>query len=131
MTGSVVFLPCGDIERTRAFYQDLLGLPVAQKQGSNLYIFDTGYGHWGFCRYADGRRPLSGPQGVCLSLNLPDEADVRAMYERVRGRCEIYRAPARHPDFPVYSFFALDPDGYLVEFQKIDEPEAEGTGRPE
>ena len=27
--------------------------------------------------------------------------------------------PARHPKFPVYSFFFSDPDGYLLEFQKI------------
>jgi hypothetical protein len=27
-----------------------------------------------------------------------------------------------HPVYPVFSFFILDPDGYLVEYQKIAEP---------
>ena len=123
VTISIVFLPCADIRRTAAFYHGLLGLPVAQTQGDNLYIFDTGYGFWGFCQYADGRPPLSGPKGVCLSLNLESRDAVAAAYARLKGRCRIHKAPAQHPDFPVYSFFALDPDGYLVEFQKLNDPE--------
>lgn len=35
-----------------------------------------------------------------------------------RCLCEVWKAPAKHPVFPVYSFFLLDPDGYLVEYQK-------------
>ena len=58
---SVIFLPCRDIEKTRHFYHEILGLPIEQKQGENLYIFDTGYGYWGFVQYHDGRSPLSGP----------------------------------------------------------------------
>ena len=42
--GSIVFLPVSDIEATLRFYNGILGLPVEQKQGDNLYIFDTGYG---------------------------------------------------------------------------------------
>lgn len=123
LPGSIVFLPVTDIEATRRFYHDLLGLPIAQKQGENLYIFDTGCGGWGFCAYADGRAPLSGPRGVCLSLNLPDNDAVTARYEELKERCKVYKAPARHPDFPVYSFFLQDPDGYLVEFQKLAAPQ--------
>ncbi len=115
---SVVFLPCGDLEKTVHFYRDILGFPVAESQGESLTVFDTGCGLWGFCRYDDGRKPLSGPRGVCLSLNLESEEAVREAYERLRDRCPVYRAPARHPRFPVYSFFLEDPDGYLVEFQK-------------
>ena len=62
-------------------------------------------------------------RGVCLSLNLGSRAAVDAVYARLRDRCRVHRAPARHPAFPVYSFFALDPDGYLVEFQKLDDPQ--------
>ena len=39
---SVIFLPCRDIEKTRHFYHEILGLSIEQKQGENLYIFDTG-----------------------------------------------------------------------------------------
>lgn len=116
---SVIFLPCTDIRKTVSFYHDLLHLPVEQKQGDSLYIFDTGYGYWGFCQYQDGRKPLSGPQGVCLSLNLKDDEEVRNRYEELRDHCRIYRSPQKHQQFPVYSFFISDPDGYLVEFQNV------------
>ncbi len=115
---SVVFLPCGDIRRTAHFYHDILGLPVAEKQSDRVMVFDTGYGLWGFCQYADGRSPLSGPRGVCLSLNLESEAAVTAAYAKYAALCPVYRGPERHPDFPVFSFFLTDPDGYLVEFQR-------------
>ena len=121
ITSSITFLPCSDIRATEAFYHGLLGLRVAQRQGDNLTIFDTGYGYWGFCAYADGRKPLSGPKGVCLSLNLPDNQAVLDAYEQLKERARVWRAPVLHPDFPVFSFFILDPDGYLVEFQKIKE----------
>lgn len=118
---SVIFLPVRDIEKTVEFYRDALKLPVHQKQSDKLYIFDTGYGYWGFCEYGDDRKPLSGPQGVCLSLNLPDNEAVLERFEELKNVCRVYRDPARHPVFPVYSFFLLDPDDYLVEFQKVAE----------
>ena len=118
-TGSVVFLPCRNITETVHFYRDILCLPVASKQSDNLYIFDTGYGYWGFCQYKDGRPPLSGPHGVCLSLNLADNDHVLRRYEELKDLCTVFREPLQHPDFPVYSFFLQDPDGYLVEFQKV------------
>lgn len=116
---SIVFLPCTDIEKTYSFYHGTLGLPVFQKQGDSLYIFDTGYGYLGFCQYADGRRPLSGPQGACLSINLNSNEEVLSKFEELKDLCRVYKAPAMHPVYPVFSFFLLDPDDYLVEFQKI------------
>ena len=116
---SVIFLPCRDIEKTRHFYHEILGLSIEQKQGDNLYIFDTGYGYWGFVQYRDDRAPLSGPQGVCLSLNLKDDQAVLQHYEELKDCCEVFREPLKHQDFPVFSFFLKDPDGYLVEYQNV------------
>ena len=121
LESSIVFLPVTDIEKTLEFYRDVLGLKVHQKQGDNLYIFDTGYGYWGFCQYGDGRKPLSGAKGVCLSLNLSSNEEVMERYQQLKDSVSIYRKPERHPVFPVYSFFISDPDGYLVEYQKIAE----------
>ena len=115
---SVIFLPCRDIKKTEAFYHDVLGLSIIERQSDNLVIFDTGYGYWGFCQYSDGRSPLSGPQGVCLSLNLDSEQAVSEAFGRFKDQCHVYKEPARHPRFPVFSFFLLDPDGYMVVFQK-------------
>ncbi len=114
---SVTFLPCSDIVTTAGFYRDTLKLKVRAVQNDNLYIFDTGYGYWGFCQYRDNRLPLSGDKGVCLSLNLDSDEEVLEIYSQLSKVCDIYRQPAHHPVFPVFSFFILDPDGYLVEIQ--------------
>ncbi|MBQ4254018.1 MAG: VOC family protein [Erysipelotrichaceae bacterium] len=119
LEGSIVFLPVSDISATLDFYGNTLGLKLAQMQGTDCCIFDTGYGHLGFVHYDDGRKPLSGPQGVCISLNLPSNQDVLDRFEELKDHVSVYREPARHPKYDVYSFFILDPDGYLVEYQKI------------
>ena len=115
---SVIFLPCSDIQKTEHFYHDILEFPIAERQSDNLLIFEVGHGYWGFCQYKDGRKPLSGPHGVCLSINLESEQAVLNAYEAYKILCPVYREPAKHPQFPVFSFFLLDPDGYMVEFQK-------------
>lgn len=118
---SVIFLPCSDIQATGHFYHDLLGFQIAERQSDNLLIFEAGNAYWGFCQYGDGRKPLSGPHGVCLSLNLESRQAVLESYEKYRLLCAVYKEPAEHPQFPVFSFFLQDPDGYLVEFQKTGE----------
>ena len=118
---SIVFLPVSDITKTYHFYHEILGLEVYEKQRESLYIFDTGYGYWGFCQYDDRRKPLSGEKGVCLSLNLDSNEEVLERYEQLKDKVTIFKQPAMHPVFPVYSFFISDPDGYLVEYQKIKE----------
>ena len=118
----IVFLPCSDIVKTRAFYEGLLGLRVAQIQGNGTaIIFDTGYGYIGFAQYTDGRPLLSGAKGVCISLNCRDRADVDAHFAMVKEKgVKIMQEPMLHKVYPVYSCFIKDPDDYTVEYQKID-----------
>lgn len=118
---SVVFLPCSDIRSTEQFYHGILNFPIAERQSDNLLIFEAGNAYWGFCQYNDGRRPLSGAQGVCLSINLESKQAVLNTYEKLKTMCSVYKEPAQHPQFPVFSFFLQDPDGYLIEFQKTEE----------
>ncbi|MBR2809289.1 MAG: hypothetical protein IKE33_03580 [Erysipelotrichaceae bacterium] len=40
-------------------------------------------------------------------------------YEELKDSVRIYKKPSMHAKYPVYSFFMLDPDDYLVEIQKI------------
>ena len=118
---SVVFLPVKDIQETTEFYRDVIGFPVVQEQSGGICrIFDTGYGYWGFCQYPDGRPLLNGPQGVCLSLNCHDQADVDKQYEKLAQKgCVMDCRPKYMENFPVYGFFMKDPNGYKLEFQYI------------
>ena len=117
---SIIFLPCSDIGKTIGFYTEMIGLTIAQKQGESSVIFDTGYGYIGFVQYSDERPLLSGPKGVCISLNCKDKEDVDQHYLcYVERGGKVQQIPSRHPKFPVYSCFVADPDDYTVEFQII------------
>lgn len=127
---SVVFFPCSDIEATSRFYTQVVGLRLAQSQSGGICrIFDTGYGYLGFCQYGDGRPIPSGPTGMCISFNCPDEAAVDAQYARLLAAGLAGNPPAVQQRFPVYGFFIRDPDDYKVEFQRILEGEELTGGR--
>ncbi len=116
IVSSVNFYPCSDIEVTHRFYSESLGLTLYNDQGK-AKIYDTGYGYWGFVQY-DHHAP--NPAGLCLSLNCHDQADVDHQYDLLVAKGLTPLAPPhQHAQFPVYSFFLKDPDGYLIEFQKI------------
>ena len=112
----ITFLSVSDLKRTVQFYTEVIGLTLWKDMG-NCVIFDCGKGYWGFCQYEDGR-PLA--TGTCMSLNCTDCVEVDEQYQRLTALgITTQGKPARHPKFPVYSFFFSDPDGYLLEFQKI------------
>ncbi len=117
----IVFLPCSDIEKTSAYYAEVIGLSLVQTQAEGkCRIFDTGYGYIGFCQYDDGRPIPAGPTGVCISLNCRDEADVDRHYRRLleKGVTDVSK-PCVNERFNVYAAFTYDPDNYKVELQRI------------
>ncbi|MBR6800495.1 MAG: VOC family protein [Eubacteriaceae bacterium] len=111
-----VFFPSADINVTKDYYHNILGLPIYKDLGNTVW-FDTGYGYVAFVEYSPKRPPAS---GMCISFNLPTKEDVDDMYDILRGRDVIglKEPPKKHPQFPVYSFFLSDPDGYTLEYQK-------------
>ena len=109
-----------NLKETVRFYTEVVGLTVWKEMGSCI-ILSCNKGYWGFCQYDDGR-PLA--SGVCMSLNCENTQQVDQEYQRLQSLgIKTQGAPARHPKFPVYSFFFADPDGYLLEFQKIVDEE--------
>ena len=114
---SVVFFPCNDIEETVNYYTNVLGLSVYKRQKDTVWI-DCGYGYIAFVEYADNR-PMA--QGQCISFNMASVDEVKAMYALLlsRGAMGLKSVPQKHPRFPVYSFFLTDPNGYMLEFQKV------------
>ena len=116
ITSNVAFYPCISIEETEAFYKDIIGLEPVSSEGKSR-IFSTVRGHFGFVEYAD---KTAATGRLCLSLNCTAEADVDKFYDKILSLgAKPMDRPKVHDSFPVYSFFIKDPNGYLVEFQKI------------
>lgn len=119
--GQVTFLPTADLVATDAFYAGLLGLPLVRDQGvCRIYATVPG-AYLGFCE-----RGYAVPDRYRVVLTLLVD-DVVEAFERVRAAgAEVVSEPAHSERFAAVTGFVRDPNGYLVELQRFDEPLADG-----
>ena len=113
----VTFLQVGDLDRTDAFYREVLGLELVLDQGA-CRIYRVGNDAFvGFCDHREG----PAPDGIILTL-VPDDVD--AFCERITDAgIELESGPEYNERFQIYQAFVRDPDGYLVEIQRFDDPD--------
>ena len=112
----IVFLRTHDLAGTAEFYEGTLGLPLVLDQGGCRIYRVAGEAYLGFC---DREAPLN-PDGVVVTL----------VTEDVDGWCDALRAkgvtfekePAYNPDYRITHAFLRDPNGYLVEIQRFEDP---------
>ncbi len=114
----VIFLYARDLERSAAFYGDILGLPLVLDQGG-CRIFRIGRDAFlGVCRCGESR-PCS-PDGIIVTLV---SADVDGWYEQLLAKGVAFETPlCANPTYNIYHCFLRDPDGYQVEIQRFDDP---------
>ncbi len=112
----ITFLPTTNLESTAGFYEDILQLELALDQTAcRIYRIAEG-GYLGFCQ----REALSEQRGVILTLVTED---VDNWYVKLRDAgVEIKAPPAQNPQYNIYHFFFRDPNGYLLEIQRFDDP---------
>ena len=117
ITSCMAFYPCLDLAKTEMFYTQVVGLRTVFASDT-VRIFHAKQGYFAFVAYGDGKIPR---KHLCLSLNCANRESVDAEYQRICALgIQPQSAPAQHQSQPVYSFFLEDPNGYTVEFQKID-----------
>lgn len=116
-SSSVVFFPTGNLTATTDFYCSTLNFTIYHQTPQSV-IVDTGYGYLGFVAYGDSR-PMA--TGICISLNCASRDEVYRLYNRIKKTYPVNDPPHRNAQFPVYSFFMSDPNGYTLEFQIIEE----------
>ncbi len=113
----ITFLYTRDLEATARFYEAVLGLPLARDQGDcRIYRVCPG-AYVGFCRRDEAPQR---PSGIILTLVTPE---VDAWYERLRQQGVVFEKPPTHnPRYGIYHCFLRDPNGYLIELQRFEEP---------
>ena len=117
----ITFLYSADPDATAHFYESLLGLPLALDQGvCRIYRVAAG-AFVGFCQRTDAlAEDGAGRSGVILTL-VTDEVD--AWYERLRAAGVAFETPPTlNPKFDIYHCFLRDPNGYLIEIQRFNDP---------
>jgi catechol 2,3-dioxygenase-like lactoylglutathione lyase family enzyme len=117
ITQQITFLHAQNLDETRHFYADILGLPLVRDQGTCL-IFQVCEGAFlGFCKHIE---PI--PPGRKVILTLVSD-DVDAWYAILKESGQLLMdPPSANPAYQIYHFFIPDPDGYWIEVQKFDQP---------
>ena len=113
----ITFLHSSDLETTRQFYSDVLGLNLVRDQGICLIFQVTETAFLGFCEHIV---PIQPGRRIILTL-VSDEVD--HWYEILKGKkVDLAAPPKLNPQYQIYHFFLKDPDGYTIEIQKFVNP---------
>lgn len=99
------------------FYGETLGLGLTFEKGGCRIYRVTPNSYIGVCHRAD--REVH-PKGVCLSF-VAHEVD--GWYQRLNDAGIPTDGPPRETEaYGIYHFFAYDPEGHAVEFQRFTDP---------
>jgi catechol 2,3-dioxygenase-like lactoylglutathione lyase family enzyme len=113
----ITFLPSADLDRSRLFYDGVLGLELVVDQGT-CRIFKAAEGAFlGTC-LAETVEPT---EGVIFTF-VTDDVD--GWCSRVAAADEqIDSGPEHSVQYQIYHAFLRDPDGHRLEIQRFDDPD--------
>jgi catechol 2,3-dioxygenase-like lactoylglutathione lyase family enzyme len=112
----VTFCYTDDLDGTARFYEEAMGLELALDQGACRIYRVAGGAFVGFCRRAETPQP----DGIILTF-VTDDVD--GWHNRLVERgVTIEKPPGHNERFNIYHCFLRDPNGYLVEIQRFDDP---------
>jgi len=112
----ITFCYTRDLKVTAAFYENVLGLELALDQGGCRVYRVTEGAFLGFCDRADA----SAPSGVILTLVADDVDGWHRLL--VKQGVAFEKEPSHNPEYGIYHCFFRDPNGYLIEIQRFDDP---------
>lgn len=104
----IVFWKTAELEELESFYVDEVGCELWMDQG-DCRIFRFGTFLFGFCQ-----REIAETEAI-LTFVLEDREAVESAYWRFPDRA--LDPPQENPRYPIFNFFAHDPEGRLIEFQ--------------
>lgn len=122
----VTWIYCQDLDATCAFYADILQLPLRLDQGLCRIYQTSPSSFLGVCVARPGRHME--PKGVVYTFVAPNRAGVDAWHHQLENAAmdaagaKLEGPPEYSERFNVYAFFALDPNGYRLEFQTFLDP---------
>lgn len=108
----VTFLPVTDLDASHAFYAGALGFDLVLDQGPCRIYRTTPSSFLGVCRKSE-----VAASGVIVTIVADD---VAGWHERcVKAGIPVDGPPRDNPGFRIHQFFATDPDGHTLEFQRF------------
>jgi catechol 2,3-dioxygenase-like lactoylglutathione lyase family enzyme len=119
-------LVVADVDRSVAFYRDLLGFAVnstvpeaspyvfaiVKSGGVEIYLNAPGPAHEEYPAFKG--RPIGGTLTLFIDVD-----DIRGAYAELKGRVEVVM-PLEKKWYGVTEFAFLDPDGYIITFAQVE-----------
>jgi catechol 2,3-dioxygenase-like lactoylglutathione lyase family enzyme len=123
----IVFIRTRDFARATRFYEEVIELPLVLDQGTCRIYRVAGDAFLGVCRAQPEQAPAVG--GVIMTFVT---AEVSQWYQRLLAAgVEIDGAPRDNPNYGIHHFYARDPDGHALEFQRFHAADwATPSGKP-
>ncbi|MBT8200336.1 MAG: VOC family protein [Acidimicrobiia bacterium] len=117
----ITFIYVRDLKRSDSFYRETLGLTLATEQPTCRIYRITATAFLGICVRQDPQEA----GGVTITL-VRDDVDEFCDLLQSRG-VVLEHPPAHNERFNIYHAFFRDPDGYLIEIQRFDDPNWAGS----
>jgi catechol 2,3-dioxygenase-like lactoylglutathione lyase family enzyme len=119
-------LVVADVDRSVAFYRDLLGFAVnstvpeaspyvfaiVKSGGVEIYLNAPGPAHEEYPAFKG--RPIGGTLTLFIDVD-----DIRGAYAELKGRVEVVM-PLEKKWYGVTEFAFLDPDSYIITFAQVE-----------
>ena len=116
----ITFLKTDNLEDTAWFYESIIGLELALDQGVCRIYRVAGNAFIGFCRSEEK------PESKDVILTWVTD-DVDGSYEGLVARGAVFdQIPTFNPKYNIYHCFLSDPNGYLIEIQRFEDPAWKG-----
>ena len=113
---SICFFHTADLAATRGFYETQLGLPMVLDQGACQIFKISVDGYVGFCTH---RQPTN-TDGIIITLVT---TEVETVCARLKASgVSFEKMPSFNERFNITNAFLKDPNGYLVEIQRFEDP---------
>jgi catechol 2,3-dioxygenase-like lactoylglutathione lyase family enzyme len=113
----ITFLYTSDLVTTAQFYENILGFKLVLDQGACRIYHTTSNSFLGFCEQS-GKDFDSG--NVIFTLVTSDVDD---WFEMLREKGVVFeKPPVFNPQYQIYHCFLRDPNGYLIEIQRFEDP---------
>ena len=108
----ITFLRVSDLKHSHRFYFDVMGLEMVVDQGGCRIYRLTDSAFLGICERQE-------PIGSNVIVTIVGD-DVDGWYRRLtEAGVETDGQPRDNEEYRIYQFFAKDPDGHLLEFQRF------------
>jgi catechol 2,3-dioxygenase-like lactoylglutathione lyase family enzyme len=113
----ITFLYTSDLLQTAAFYEDIMGFELILDQNTCRIYRTSPSAFLGICKRANIEID---PDNVIFTIVT---AEVDAWYQFLSDKGVAFeKPPSFNPTYKIYHCFVRDPNGYLIEIQRFEDP---------